>query len=103
MPNYKNAQDTSAFSTCLELVTNNRGNFIEFVEVMKLENPLVAQRLADMPENAKYTSAGAQDELISAAGDVVRSTIVHDIQNVAEGSFTMYPLIVDEARDNSCV
>ena len=55
---------------------SNEGNFIQLVRFRAETDPVLADHLANSPENATYTSKTIQNELINVVGN----TIQRDIQ-----------------------
>ena len=80
----------------------NRDNFLETLELIKLESKEVAERLSSMPRNAKYTSKSSQED-ISAAVSAIRDDIMLEIKgNHNSDADYFFSIIVDEAHNNSC-
>lgn len=91
------------------LSKTNRGNFLEVLELLKMESGDIRQNLDKLPGNAQYTSKNAQEDFVKVAADEVRRAIIHEIvQDRADEKLATMPTvglfacIVDEARDNSC-
>jgi hypothetical protein len=74
----------------------NRGNFLELLELLKLESPSTKANLERMPKHATYCSKDSQNELLQSAASIVTANIVSEVK--AAGMFTV---IADEARDIS--
>ncbi len=79
--------------------TINHGNFLEVIELIKLESKEAAKRVTAMPRNATYMSKKSQEDILNAAVLVIRQAILDEMGKTERDVFS---LIVDEARDNSC-
>lgn len=77
-------------------LADNRGNFLEILELIKLESTHTKSNLDRLPKNANYTSKDAQNDLLKAAAAVVTSKIVAEVKSAG-----MFTVIADEARDIS--
>ena len=71
----------------------NKGNYLAILNIVAKHDPIVAQRLTDGPQNAKYTHHSIQDGVIHAAAGLIRETIS------AEAKDNFYAIIADESRD----
>jgi len=67
----------------------NAGNFVEILQLIARHDVIVAERVAESPKNAKYTSKDIQNELIGVMADLVRDQIVDEVE---ESSFFQYQL-----------
>lgn len=76
--------------------SNNRGNFIELLNVIGKFDKTVAQKISDNPRNAKYTHHDVQNELIEIMANMVREQISSEIEEAG-----LFALIVDESKDVS--
>lgn len=74
----------------------NRGNFLEILDVMASENPVLRKRRENSPGNAKYTSKTTQNDLLKAASAIIVKQIVEEIKKAE-----FYSIIADETRDIS--
>ncbi|XP_042415036.1 zinc finger MYM-type protein 1-like [Zingiber officinale] len=75
--------------------SSNRGNFLEFLDVLTMYNDELSKAIAKAPKNAKYTSHDIQKQILHVLSVRVKNTIREEI-GVAK-----YCIIVDEARDES--
>lgn len=78
---------------------SNKGNYLEILNLLKLEAPTVKNKLDKMPRNACYTSQASQNEFLACAASCVKDKIIAEALS-DEG---WYSVIVDEARDNRCL
>jgi hypothetical protein len=77
-----------------EVEANNKGNFLELLDLVGEHDPIVKSRLKDGPRNATYTAHGIQDEILHLLERNVRIKICQEIK-IAD----YYSIIVDESRD----
>ncbi|XP_042386457.1 zinc finger MYM-type protein 1-like [Zingiber officinale] len=75
--------------------SSNRGNFLEFLDVLSMYNDELSKAIAKAPKNAKYTSHDIQKQILHVLLMRVKNVIREEI-GVAK-----YCIIVDEARDES--
>lgn len=73
----------------------NRGNFLNTVKFLRDVNHEFDERCKNAPENATYTSATVQNEMIETVASAVASEIVKDVGNAA------FSLLIDESEDIS--
>ena len=71
----------------------NKGNFLAILDLVARHDPIVARRLQEGPQNAKYTHHSIQDNVIHAAAELIREQIA------AETNGNYYAIIADESRD----
>ena len=71
----------------------NKGNFLAILNLVAGHDPIVARRLQEGPQNAKYTHHSIQDNIIHAAAELIREQIA------AETNGNYYAIIADESRD----
>ena len=76
--------------------SNNKGNYVEILELLTSIVPELEHEFRSLPNNAKYTSKVIQNDLLRAAADTVLRHIVNEIKE-SEG----YSVIADETRDIS--
>ncbi|XP_042423366.1 uncharacterized protein LOC122010977 [Zingiber officinale] len=74
---------------------SNRGNFLEFLDVLTMYNDELSKAIAKAPKNAKYTSHDIQKQILHLISMRVKNVIREEI-GVAK-----YCIIVDESRDES--
>ena len=74
--------------------SNNKGNYIEILELLLSLVPELSAQFRSLPDNAKYTSKVIQNDLLKAASDVVLKKVTDEVKE-AEG----FAVIADEARD----
>ncbi|XP_042418742.1 zinc finger MYM-type protein 1-like [Zingiber officinale] len=75
--------------------SSNRGNFLEFLDVLSMYNDELSKAIAKAPKNAKYTSHDIQKQILHVLSMRVKN-VIHEEIGVAK-----YYIIVDEARDES--
>ncbi|XP_020267027.1 zinc finger MYM-type protein 1-like [Asparagus officinalis] len=75
--------------------SSNRGNFLEFLDVLAMENDELSKAIAKAPKNAKYASHDIQKQILHVFLVRLKNAIREEI-GVAK-----YCIIVDEARDES--
>jgi hypothetical protein len=75
---------------------NNRGNFLEILDVLKTVSVEVNQCMTRLPLNATYCSKDSQNDLLESCANVIKGKILNSIKTSG-----MYAIIVDEARDAS--
>jgi hypothetical protein len=61
--------------------SQNRGNIVEILQVVKQELIDVCMNLERLPMNATYCSKESQNELLEAGVDVVLRTILSEVIN----------------------
>ena len=71
----------------------NKGNFLVILDLLARHDPIVARRLHEGPQNAKYTHHSIQDNIIRVAALLIREQIA------VETSGNYYAIIADESRD----
>lgn len=74
----------------------NRGNFLEIMELIAKHNPRFAQKLVQIPQNAKYTSPLLQNEIINILAEMVRDEITDEVKEAGE-----FSVMADETKDVS--
>ena len=74
--------------------SNNKGNFLEILSLLKSESNTFRSRYDNAPLNAKYTSKEIQNDLLDAAAKVVLNTICDEVR-----SAPYFALIADECKD----
>lgn len=57
--------------------SQNKGNFLELMELLSKHNPLIAKKMKDAG-NAKYTSNTIQNEVIECLSEMVREDIIRE-------------------------
>ncbi len=90
------ASGTDTMGTESSKKNNNKGNFIEILELVKLESQFVRQNINRLPGNAKYTCKESQNDLLKSAAAIVTQKIVSEITSAG-----FFSVMADEARDNS--
>lgn len=75
---------------------SNQGNFIELLKHAALaqKDGVLANHLKNCKKNARYTSKGIQNELLSIIADLVREDIVKQVQDVK-----FFSVLADEVTD----
>ncbi|KAI6654428.1 Zinc finger mym-type protein 1-like protein [Oopsacas minuta] len=71
----------------------NKRNFLTILDLVTRHDPIVARRLQEGPQNAKYMHDSIQDNVIHAAAELIREQIA------AEKNGNYYAIIADESRD----
>ena len=71
----------------------NKGNFLAILDLLARHDPIVARRLHEGPQNAKYTHHSIQDNIIHVAALLIREQIA------VETNGNYYAIIADESRD----
>ena len=74
--------------------SENRGNFLEILELVSKHDQSVRTRLEDQAKNAKYTSSHIQNEMISILAGMVRDEIIKEVKESEQ-----FSVIVDETKD----
>ena len=74
----------------------NTGNFLAILQLIAKHDAVVAERIAEGPKNAKYTSKDIQNEVIGIMADLVRDQIVDELK---ESRY--FSIAVDECKDIS--
>ena len=67
------------------------GNFLEILDIVAAENPVLRKRIESSPGNAKYTSKTTQNDLLKAASATIVEQIVEEIKRAE-----FYSIIADE-------
>ncbi|XP_042441400.1 zinc finger MYM-type protein 1-like [Zingiber officinale] len=75
--------------------SSNRGNFLEFLDVLSMYNDELSKAITKAQKNAKYTSHDIQKQILHVLSVRVKNAIHEEIGVVK------YCIIVDEARDES--
>lgn len=76
--------------------SENKGNFIEILNLVARHDNIVSSRLAHLPKNAVYTSPKIQNDLLSIMAGMVRKEISLAIQNAG-----LFSILADETKDVS--
>lgn len=72
----------------------NRGNFIELINLLAKNDPIVKNRIESGPRNSKYLHSSIQNELIFLMAKMVLRKITQEV-NEAQ----VYALLADETKD----
>ena len=72
----------------------NKGNFLEIIDLLKMENPALAAEVAKLPKNALYTHHSTQNELIEICEELSLQKIKREVQNSS-----CFAVMADETRD----
>ncbi|XP_073285162.1 uncharacterized protein [Primulina huaijiensis] len=75
--------------------SSNRGNFVEFLDLLTMYNDDISKAIARAPKNAKYTSHDIQKQILHVLSMRVKNAIHEQIGVVK------YCIIVDEVGDKS--
>ena len=73
--------------------SQNKGNFIEMMELISKHNPLVAKKM-NGAGNAKYISNTIQNEVLECLSDMVREEIIKEVKESK-----VFSVIADETKD----
>ena len=76
--------------------SDNRGNFLEMLDLLAGHDEVIQKRLADGPNNAKYTHHSIQDAVLKIMADLVLSEIREE---VLQSQY--FAIISDETKDLS--
>ncbi len=76
-------QDTALHGHRETADSMNRGNFLEILSLLSKNDPIVADRLCIVPQNALYTSHNIQNTIINIMGSIVRQRICTSVQRAA--------------------
>ncbi len=75
---------------------SNEGNFVQLVRFRAETDEVLADHLSMCPRNARYTSKTIQNELLTVAGNKIRTDILEEVK-----SAKFYSIIADEVTDVS--
>ena len=74
--------------------SNNKGSFLELIDLFTMYNPVVGELLAHDPHNAQYTSHTIQNQLVHILGEKVRNHICDLVHSAG-----VFSILVDESKD----
>ncbi|CAH0560642.1 unnamed protein product [Brassicogethes aeneus] len=74
----------------------NRGNFLELLDLISRDNKIIAKRLLEGPKNAKYTQHSIQNELIHCLAELTNKHISNEVKEAP-----YFALMADETKDPS--
>ena len=74
--------------------SNNKGSFLELIDLLAMYDPVVRDLLAHGPHNAQYTSHTIQNQLVHILGQKVRNHICDLVHSAG-----VFSIIVDESKD----
>lgn len=74
----------------------NRGNFVEFLQVIAKHDPRLQKKIEVLPKNAKYTHPKIQNEIINVMANLVIENISREVNEAG-----CYALMADETKDIS--
>ena len=74
--------------------SENKGNFVELLNVIGECDETVAKKLKDNPRNAKYTRKDIQNKIFEILADMVRNEISAETREAEH-----FALMVDESED----
>jgi len=72
----------------------NAGNFLDMLKLLGKYNDNIGKKLADLPDNAKYTSSDIQDEILSTMAKMVKTDIAEEVKKSGE-----FSVMADETKD----
>ena len=72
----------------------NAGNFLEMLKFLGKYNDNIGKKLADLPDNAKYTSSDIQNEILSIMAKMVKTDIAEEVKKNGE-----FSVMADETKD----
>jgi hypothetical protein len=75
----------------------NKGNFLEILNVIAKHDKVIEDKLLHGPQNAKYTSATIQNDIIGVMANQVRRSICNSIKKAGY----YYSVMADETKDLS--
>ena len=78
--------------------SHNRGNFLEWMELVANHDDIIKKKLQSGPHHALYTSPEIQNNILAIMADLVRNKITSPIKESQ-----MFSLLVDETKDISKV
>lgn len=73
--------------------SQNKGNFLEPIELIARHNPLIAKK-RNASGNAKYLSNTIQNEILECLSDMVRESIIQEVKDSE-----VFSVIADETKD----
>ena len=73
--------------------SDNKGNFLEILEMIAKHNPMVAKKMK-ATGNAKYTSNTIQNEILQCLASMVQDSIVKEVKESE-----VFSIIADETKD----
>ncbi|KAL3997012.1 hypothetical protein ACER0C_009668 [Sarotherodon galilaeus] len=73
--------------------SQNKGNFLEIMELISKHNPLIAKK-TKAAGNAKYTSNTIQNEVMECLSEMVREDIIREVKECE-----YFSVIADETKD----
>ncbi len=76
--------------------SNNKGNFLELVDLLAIYDPILNDRLTNGPQNAQYTSHGIQNQLLHLLGEKLRNTICRLVRSAG-----VFSILADETKDSA--
>ena len=76
--------------------SENKGNFLEIVEIISRHDPQFAKRLHSLPDNAIYMSPAIQNELAHCISRNISDVIAKSVEESG-----MFSILVDDTKDVS--
>lgn len=73
--------------------SDNKGNFMAILETIAKHDTTVKKRLTSI-HNAKYTSKGIQNEVLSCLADMVRTKMIEEVKDSE-----VFSIMADETKD----
>ncbi len=77
-------------------LTTTQVTFVQFLQLIKLENKTKDSAFNRLPRNANYMSKDSQNEILSAVNEIITDKIIAEVK--AAGQFSV---IADDIRDVS--
>ena len=76
--------------------SENRGNFLELLQLISKNNPIVENKLKEGPKNAKYTHPSIQNEILNVLASATLEVVSKQIN-----SAVYFSIMADETKDVS--
>ena len=70
--------------------SDNRGNFLEILNVVANHDPIVQRKLTQGPRNPTYTSGDIQNDMLDTMAEAVRSKITTNIKKAGIYAFIQF-------------
>ena len=78
--------------------SENRGNFLELIEIINRHDPKFAERLRSLPDNVTYLSPTFQNEMANCISRNISDVIVKSVEESG-----MFSSLVDDTKDISVI
>lgn len=77
-------------------ISQNKGNFLEILDLLAVHSDEFKDRLSNSPRNCKYTSNYTQNNILLAACDIILNQITTEVKQAG-----VFAVMADECRDVS--